>query len=124
MRRIPQFRSCTEAIVSNLALLNDYAIEIYERHNHNAAEAMKELSVRTLECTGDPAHKAYLKFPFSYLGDGDGNEEQWQIKDIECSPHMKLIRRDSNLRIYFFWFDDRIGEGEKVLIGHIGKYPY
>lgn len=32
--------------------------------------------------------------------------------------------RDSNLRIYFFWFDEEIGKGEKVLVGHIGGHPY
>ena len=37
MRKIPKFRDCTEAIVFNLALLNDHAIEIYERYNFNAA---------------------------------------------------------------------------------------
>lgn len=37
---------------------------------------------------------------------------------------MKLIRPDSDLRIYFFWFDDEIEKEEKVLIGHIGGHPY
>lgn len=124
MKKIPKFRNCTKPIVSNLSLLNDYAIEIYERHNFNAAEAMKELSARALECTGDPAHKAYLKVPFSYYEEGSDCGAEWQIKEIECSPHMKLIRRDSNLRIYFYWFDETIGDGKKVLVGHIGSHPY
>ena len=124
MKKIPRFRECVGEIVFNLALLNDCAVKIYEKHNFNASEAMKELSARALECTGDPAHKAFLKFPFSYLDGENDIEERWQIKEIECSPHMKLIRRDSNLRIYFYWFDGSIGEGEKVLIGHIGAHPY
>lgn len=124
MKKIPKFRECTKQIVYNLALLNDHAVEIYVRHNFNAAKAMKELSVRAIECTGDPSHKSYLKFPFSYFEEGSDNEQHCMIKEIECSPHMKLIRPDSNLRIYFFWFDDRVGNGEKVLIGHIGAHPY
>lgn len=124
MKKIPKFRECTRQIVFNLALLNDYAVEIYRRHHCNAAEAMKELSARAIECTGDPAHKKYLKFPFSYVEEENDEKEQCMIKEIECSPHMKLIRPDSDLRIYFFWFDDEIGNGKKVLIGHIGGHPY
>ncbi len=124
MKRIPKFRDCTKQIVFNLSLLNDHAIEIYEKYNCDGAMAMKELSVRAAECTGDPAHKAYLKFPFSYTEEKDGGQRQYMIKQVECSPHMKLIRPDSNLRIYFFWFDHDIGDGKKVLIGHIGGHPY
>lgn len=124
MRKIPKFRECTKQIVYNLALLNDHVVEIYKRHNGNAANAMKELSVKAIECTGDPAHKKYLKFPFSYIEDGSDDERRCMIKEVECSPHMKLIRPNSNLRIYFFWFDTDIGDGEKVLVGHIGGHPY
>ena len=124
MRRIPKFRECTKEIVSNLALLNDHAIEIYKRHNCDAGNAMKELSARAIKCTGDSAHKSYLKFPFSYTEKENSGEQRCQIKEVECSPHMKLIRPDSNLRIYFFWFDDDVGDGQKVLIGHIGGHPY
>lgn len=124
MKRIPRFRECTRQIVSNLALLNDHAIEIYERHNRNAAKAMRELTARAVECTGDPAHKAFLKFPFSYCETGNDDEQNYMVKEIECSPHMKLLRPDSNLRIYFYWFDDKVGDGEKVLIGRIGSHPY
>lgn len=124
MRKIPKFRECAKPIACNLALLNDHAVEIYERHNFNAAEAMKELSAKALECTGDPSHKEYLKFPFSYFEETEEYGRRQMIEKVECSPHMKLIRRDSNLRIYFFWFNDKIGDGKKVLIGHIGGHPY
>lgn len=51
-------------------------------------------------------------------------EKELAYVEIECSPHLKLIRKDSNLRIYFYWKDDRIGNGKKVLIGRIGRHPY
>ena len=85
---------------------------------------MRELTARAVECTGDPAHKAFLKFPFSYCETGNDDEQNYMVKEIECSPHMKLLRPDSNLRIYFYWFDDKVGDGEKVLIGRIGSHPY
>ena len=75
-------------------------------------------------CSGDPGHKEFLKFPFSYSEKESDGREYVKVKKITCSPHMKLIRRDSNLRIYFFWFDEEIGKGEKVLVGHIGGHPY
>ena len=45
-------------------------------------------------------------------------------KMVVCSPHLKLIRGGSNLRIYFEWCDKDVGNGEKVLIGRIGRHPY
>lgn len=125
MKKIPDLEQHTEEIAFNLSLLNDYAIEIYKRHQYNAAGAMKELKSRAMECTGDPAHKEYLKFPFTYdLEQWNLEQQQEMIVEIECSPHMKLIRPDSDLRIYFYWCHDRVGRGEKVLIGRIGSHPY
>lgn len=40
------------------------------------------------------------------------------------NPHTKLIRRDSDLRIYCYWKDERIADGSKVLIGRIGRHPW
>ena len=124
MKKIPKFRKCTEAIVSNLSLLNDQALDIYKKHNGDANAAMRELTAKAVECSGDPGHKEFLKFPFSYSEKESDGREYVKVKKITCSPHMKLIRRDSNLRIYFFWFDEEIGKGEKVLVGHIGGHPY
>lgn len=123
MRKIPDFGLHTEEIVNNLALLNDEAIAIYEKHKKNAKEAMKELASKAKDCSGDPKHKELLKFPFPYEVKEKG-ESCTYIVEISCSPHLKLIRKDSNLRIYFYWYDERIGDGEKVLIGRIGGHPY
>lgn len=123
MRKIPDFGSHTEEIVDNLALLNDEAIAIYKKHRKNAKEAMKELASKAKDCSGDPKHKDLLKFPFPYEVKENG-ENRTYIVEISCSPHLKLIRKDSNLRIYFYWYDERISEGKKVLIGRIGGHPY
>lgn len=123
MRKIPDFGLHTKEIVNNLALLNDEAITIYEKHQKNAKEAMKELASKAKDCSGDPRHKDRLKFPFPYEVKENG-ENRTYIAEITCSPHLKLVRRDSNLRIYFYWYDERIGDGKKVLIGSIGGHPY
>ena len=116
--KIPDFASHSKEIVNNLALLNDQAIEIYKRNNGNEKAAMKELASRALDCSGDPKHKNKLKFPFSYEIEENGEKVAYTA-EITCSPHMKLIRRDSDLRIYFYWYDERIEKGKKVLIGRI-----
>lgn len=45
-------------------------------------------------------------------------------EQVVCHPHFKLIRDDSDLRIYFQWKDSRVGNNEKVLIGRIGRHPW
>ena len=83
----------------------------------------KILSAKILECSNDPNHRNQLVFKFAYEQSQDVEKELAYV-EIECSPHLKLIRKDSNLRIYFYWKDDRIGNGKKVLIGRIGRHPY
>ncbi len=68
-------------------------------------------------------HREHLWFPFTYIELLDG-ETVKREKAVLCEPHLKLIRRDSDLRIYFWWCDDKVGKGEKVLVGHIGRHPY
>ena len=61
-----------------------------------------------------------LVFEFRY----EDEKNQVKYKEIACEPHLKLIRRDSNLRIYFYWADKDVGNDEKVLVGRIGSHPY
>lgn len=124
MKKIPDFQMYTAEITFNLSLLNDHAISIYEKNANDGIEAMKELSAHALECTGDPNHKEFLKFPFTYEIKTSSGETQKLIEEIACSPHMKLIQRNSDLRIYFYWYNEKIEEGKKVLIGRIGSHPY
>ena len=123
LREVKNFPQHTHEIVYNLSLLNDEAIEIYEKHQRNEKEAMRELASKALDCSGDSHHKEQLIFPFTYYVE-DGEEQHVCIAEITCEPHMKLIRRDSDLRIYFYWRDMRIANGEKVLVGKIGGHPY
>lgn len=74
-------------------------------------------------CAPDPKHKEQLKFEFSYdekLGDKTYRRE----KMVECQPHFKLVNDASDLRVYFWWKDDEVGNGEKVLIGRVGRHPW
>lgn len=123
IRGIPDFGqdSVRRAIVHDLGVLNDEAMSIYEKHYPHFEEMFKELSAKGVVCSPDkPENKSYLTFSFSYSLDSGES----RIKTVFCSPHTKLIRRDSNLRIYFAWQDADVGTGQKVLVGRIGGHPY
>ena len=123
MKYIKDFPAHAREITKNLAVLNDYAISLYYKYHNDLKEAMRILSSMLLECSGDPKHRESLFFPFTYYENLNGINTA-QEKKILCEPHLKLIRRDSDLRIYFQWCDDQVGKGEKVLVGRIGRHPY
>ena len=116
LNSISSFGINTVEIVKNLSVLNDDAFSVYQEHKSNLSEAYKILSSKLLECSPDAKNVQHLKFEFI---DDDGNRI-----NVQCSPHLKLIREDSDLRIYFYWCHDNIGDGKKILIGRIGTHPY
>ena len=124
MKHIASFPDRTKEITKALGILNDYAIELYQQYSTCLEEARRILSVRLQrECTPDPKHAKDLIFSFTYSEQIEGKTVA-VTKDIECSPHLKLLHRGSNLRIYFYWCDATIGAGKKVLVGRIGSHPY
>ncbi len=121
LKYIEDFEMSREEIVKCLALLDSRALELYKKHRHNLIEAARILQAdmeRTCALT-DPKHRKSLRFTFSYE---EENDEKRKI--IECQPHFKLIKDSSNLRVYFYWRDSKISNGEKVLIGRVGRHPY
>lgn len=123
MKYIDSFASHTREITDCLALLNDEAVDLYEKYRNNLKEAIAILTAKQIECSLDHSHKDALIFPFTYYEEIEGVKQPIQ-KEITCEPHLKLINRYSNLRIYFFWMDEMVGEGKKVLVGRIGGHPY
>ncbi len=124
MKYIQDFPNKAREITDALGILNDKAIELYQKYSNNLKEAMNILSVLLQrECAPDPKHTKDLVFSFTY---SEQLEERAvaKTKNIECSPHLKLIHSGSNLRIYFYWCDKNVGAGEKVLVGRIGRHPY
>ena len=123
MRYIQNFPLNVKEITDNLSVLDDEAIKLYEEYHDNLKEAMRILTAKLIECSPDSEHADMLAFPFVYQEQIDG-ENVSREKMVECSPHLKLIHKGSNLRIYFWWCDKDIGNGEKVLVGRIGRHPY
>lgn len=120
---IQNFSAHKAEITKNLTVLDEEALILYEKYKHNLKEAIDILETKLLACSLDPNHRKELIFEFQYEEIENG-EKIVKRKEICCEPHLKLIRLDSNLRIYFYWKDEQIGDGKKVLIGRIGGHPY
>lgn len=123
LRSIPDFSKLDvrTAIVHDLGVLNDEALNLYREYYPDTRKMCQALGSKVLACSIDtPEHNKQLYFSFSYMD----NTKSSQIKSVLCSPHTKLIRRDSDLRIYFAWQNADIGGGEKILVGRIGGHPY
>ena len=124
MKHISNFPDNTKEITKALGVLNDYAVKLYQQYSTRLEEAMHILAtLLQRECAPDPKHSEDLIFTFTYSENIEGDMKA-KTKDIECSPHLKLLHRGSNLRIYFYWCDDEIEDGKKVLVGRIGRHPY
>lgn len=124
MRQIQEFPNKVKEITKALAILNDQAVKLYQQYSNHLEEAMKILTaLLQRECAPDPKHADELVFSFTYSEKLEGKTVARE-KAIECSPHLKLFHSGSNLRIYFYWCDEKIGLGKKVLVGRIGRHPY
>ena len=124
MKHISNFSDNTKEITKALGILNDHAVKLYQQYSTRLEEAMRILSARLQrECAPDPKHSEDLIFTFTYSENIEGDKVA-KTKDIECSPHLKLLHSGSNLRIYFYWCDNAIEDGKKVLVGRIGRHPY
>lgn len=124
MKHITHFPDRTKELTKALGILNDEAVELYQQYCDRLEEAMKILTAHLQrECAPDPEHAEELLFTFTYWEQLEGKSVP-KTKEVECSPHLKLLHAGSNLRIYFYWCDAVIGAGEKVLVGRIGRHPY
>lgn len=121
LKYIKNFDCYKEEIVKCLALLDERAIGLYRQYSNNLKEAGRILQAQMQRtcALSDPNHKGELQFVFYY-----DKENDFATKRIECQPHFKLIRDDSDLRVYFYWQDKDIEDGKKVLIGRVGRHPY
>lgn len=124
MKHIAHFPDRTKELTKALGILNDEALELYQQYYDRLEEAMKILTAHLQrECAPDPEHAEDLLFTFTYCEQLEGKTVM-KTKEVECSPHLKLLHAGSNLRIYFYWCDAVVGAGKKVLVGRIGRHPY
>lgn len=112
------FRNFVSEIVKHLAILNDIALDYF--HEHGERGALDRIGIDSgFDCSlegNSERVRRYLTFDFL--------TDTGETIKVKCSPHTKLIRPDSNARIYFSWKHEQIGNGTKLLIGRIGTHPY
>lgn len=88
---------------------------------------IKDFSLHTKElimkCSPDPDHQKELQYEFSYESEEFGKRVV-KKKKVTCHPHLKLIKKNSDFRIYFAWKDSDVGNEEKVLVGRIGRHGW
>ena len=121
---VKNFRAHIEEITKCLAWLDENAIDIFLKYEKNEQKIRPVIEAALRESFGtDHNHHDVLGFTFEYQ-DPDSEEMELIRKVVFCEPHLKLIRDDSNLRIYFWWLDPDVEQGEKVLVGRIGTHPY
>lgn len=121
---IKDFEEYIEEITDCLSLLDDKAVDTFREYYKTPEFAMKILQQELgRTCAPDLKHQRQLSFEFSYdekIGDAISERK----KKIVCHVHFKLIRDDSNLRVYFQWMDAEVGNKKKVLVGRIGRHPW
>lgn len=123
MQNIKDFSLHTKELTLNLSVLNDEALDIYERNNHDGNLSMKELDSKLLACSPDYKNQKKLQYEFSYEMEEDG-ERVIRSKMIICHPHLKLVKENSDFRVYFTWKDKDVGSDRHVLVGRIGRHGW
>lgn len=118
LNTLSHFKNLIPEIVKHLEILNDKGLSLFKEHGERGA--LDRIRINGgFECSieGD-AQRTRQFLTFDFLSDtGDALQ-------IKCSPHTKLVRADSDARIYFCWGHQAIGNGKKLLIGRIGTHPY
>lgn len=123
MQNIKDFSLHTKELTHNLSVLNDEAMILLENCSNDTNLAMKALSSKLMKCSPDPDHQKELQYEFSYESEEFGKRVV-KKKKVTCHPHLKLIKKNSDFRIYFAWKDSDVGNEEKVLVGRIGRHGW
>ena len=77
------------------------------RYTEIILKAMDCLTRELCTCAPDSKHEKDLLFTFCY--EEEKRKKGSTNKRSDMFATLKLIRDDSNLRIYFYWKDDEIG---------------
>jgi hypothetical protein len=106
--------------VDSLLALNNQTNELI-RLDINKRINTLQTSLSNIECSGKGRNedKDFKKKVYTIK---EVNGEKIRIEcEIICTPHFKLIRRDSDFRIYFSWGNDKI-QSQKFIIVKVGSH--
>lgn len=114
------FEKLYKQTVDCLIALNNQTNELIRLDVSNRISTL-QTSLSNIECSGKGSNedKEYKKKVYTIK---EVNGEKTQVEsEIICTPHFKLIRRDSNFRIYFSWGNDKI-QAQKFIIVKVGSH--
>lgn len=110
IKKLGKIQEVKIELTRHLAVLNDFALEMYFDCNQNEELTLRELkSKHNIICSGK----------------GSNEETTFKLKygqyDITCNPHTKLFEAYTDQRIYFCWGRYEI-ENHKIIIARIGNH--
>lgn len=114
------FEKLYKQTVDCLIALNNQTNELIRLDVSNRISTL-QTSLSNIECSGKGSNedREYKKKVYTIK---EVNGEKTQVEcEIICTPHFKLIRRDSNFRIYFSWGNDKI-QAQKFIIVKVGSH--
>ena len=114
------FEKLYKQTVDSLLTLNNQTNELIRLDVSNRISTL-QASLSNIECSGKGSNedKEFKKKVYTIK---EVNGEKMRVEcEIICTPHFKLIRRDSNFRIYFSWENDKI-QSQKFIIVKVGSH--
>jgi len=110
INKLGEFSDVKDELHRHLAILCDYAKEIYFQAGKREEDAFAEIKAKhNIYCSGKGSNET-KDFKVDFRG----------IK-ITCNPHTKLFSSYSDQRIYFCWGRDEI-ENHNVIVARIGNH--
>lgn len=100
-----------EQAIHCLAILNNQTDEFHSLSNEQKINAL-QTQASNIECTGKGRNEKqeFKKDVFITI---DGSTQK---RKLSCQPHFKLIRKDSDYRIYFSWGDNQIKHNTIIVV--------
>lgn len=95
--------------INCLSVLNNLTKELYTLNNDKKINKI-HAEVGHVTCTGKGSNEKQ-KFKKIVFTNNSGQKFK-----LSCQPHFKLIRSDSDYRIYFSWGDDQIKQNTIIIV--------
>lgn len=107
----PDFKRLYRQTVCCLSTLNNKSEELIPLDNNQRILRL-QAALSDIQCSGKGSNENQ-KFKKKVFVMKDGQRCKY---DISCTPHFKLVRGDTDYRIYFSWGDKKIKENAFIVV--------
>lgn len=105
------FKPIYEQAIHCLSILNNQANDFHSLSNEQKINTL-QAQARNISCTGKGSNEKQ-EFKKNVFVTKDGSTQK---SKLSCQPHFKLIRNDSDFRIYFSWGDSQIKHNTIIVV--------